>query len=221
MADLAQAFFERDLSDAEWRELGQRLAQDSAVADRFLAGAAAYHAGLGLPEPRPPRLGPGLGSLGAWLGALVLGGALGATVVHFWFPAIVTVTAPLAPVPAPTPVPTATKPQVSLPRPTLAPPPQGAAPVRVASQGFPGLSAVVHLASQGLVTARVLDEQGQEARVLYAGVLEAGSWSFSWDGKDEAGGTMKAGRYTIEVQEGSRILRQSVDLSAKPKEDKP
>jgi hypothetical protein len=225
MADLAAAFFERDLSDAEWRELGKQVAREDAVADKFLASAQAYHASLGLPEPRPRGGrgsgggGSGLGSLGSWLGALVLGAALGATVVHFWFPAEPQAPVPAKPIPAQpagTAVPlSASPPRASLPQPTLAPPPLGALAPRVASEGFPGLSAVVHLASQGLVTARVLNEQGDEARVLYAGVLEAGSWSFGWDGRDEAGVALKPGRYTIEVQEGSHVLRKSVDLSAK------
>ena len=226
MADLAQEFFKRDLSDAEWKALGQQLAREDAAADQFLASAQAYHAGLGLPEPSGKPFKPGgagglggaMGSVGSWVGALVLGAALGGTVVHFWFPAEAPAPAPQVQV-VPTPFPTiAVAPahgRPNLPQPTLQAPPQGASAPRVASQGFPGLAAVVHLASQGLVTARVLDAQGQELRVLFAGVLEAGSWSFAWDGRDEAGSVLPPGRYTIEVQEGSHVLKKDVVVGVK------
>ena len=221
MADLAREFFERDLSDTEWKELGRQLAREDAVADQFLSSAQAYYAGLGLPEPGSgPRGGGagGLGPVGTWMGALLIGGAIGGAVVHFWFPAEAKPLPPPVPLQQPMAMPSPVPPapiRPSLPKPTLAaPPPQGAAP-RVASQGFPGLSAVVHLASQGLVTARVLDQQGMEQRVLFAGILEAGSWSFAWDGKDEAGSTLAPGRYSIEVQEGSHVLKKDVDLGVK------
>lgn len=231
MADLAREFFERDLSDAEWKELGRQLAREDAVADRFLGSAQAYHAGLGIPEPGSgPKGGTGglgLGPLGTWMGALVIGTALGGAVVHFWFPAEPGLRGPAASAPAIRPgtsgqalvatpgggIPATPRP--SLPQPTLAPPPLNSAAPRVASAGYPGLAAVVHLASQGLVTARVLDAQGQEQRVLYAGVLEAGSWSFAWDGRDEAGSSLPPGRYSIEVQEGSHILKKDVVVGVK------
>lgn len=225
MADLAREFFERDLSDAEWKELGRQLAREDAVADQFLGSAQTYYASLGLPEPGAgPRGGgaggTGLGPLGTWMGALLIGTALGASVVHFWFPAEPTPVLPVAPpaavaTPVPAPVSASTPVQPRLPKPTLAPPPANAAQPRVASAGYPGLAAVVHLASQGLVTARVLNAHGEEERVLYAGVLEAGSWSFAWDGKDEAGSSLKPGTYTIEVQEGSRVLKKDVVVGVK------
>ncbi len=227
MADLAREFFERDLSDAEWKELGRQLAREDAVADRFLSSAQAYHASLGIPEPGSGPAGGGagglgLGPVGTWLGALVIGTVLGGAVVHFWFPAETPALPPVpqqvqpAPLPSPSPAQPSAPSKPRLPQPTLAPPPLSPSAPRVASQGFPGVSAVVHLASQGLVTARVLNAAGEEQRVLYAGVLEAGSWSFAWDGKDEAGSSLPPGRYSIEVQEGSHVLKKDVVVGVKP-----
>lgn len=242
--DLAGAFFERDLSDAEWRELGRQLADEEAVADRFLDGAAAYYASLGLPEPRLPKHGGGFGGWagglkGLWLGlglGLITGGGAA------WL--LMRPDAPLPPAPALPLPPTAPEPAAAAPAPiaptapiqarpkalvrassateaeplsraTLSEPPARSVAARPMSQGFPGLEAVIELASQGLVTAKVLDPQGREVRQLFAGVLEAGRFSFGWDGRDEAGRGVAPGTYTIEVREGSRALRRSVELKAK------
>lgn len=103
-----------------------------------------------------------------------------------------------------------------LSQPTLAAPlASSPGQAREASPGFPTLAAVVELQQQGLVTARVLDEKGAEQRLLYAGVLEPGRWSFGWDGLDLTGRPVPPGTYTIEVQEGSRVLHKQVMVSAR------
>jgi hypothetical protein len=225
MRDLAREFFERDLDDAEWRELGRQLEADDAVKDRFLESAAGYYQALGLPEPGLGAWQGWGGALGGWSGlalGIVLGAAGGAMAVWALRPEAATAPPPAqaeaahqaTPVPAaPPPARTAPKPE---PGPTLAPPPDKGAPAREASPGFPGLAAVVELSRQGLVTARVLDAQGREQRLLFAGILDAGRWSFGWDGQDEVARPVQPGTYTIEVQEGSRILRRSVLVQAKP-----
>jgi hypothetical protein len=222
MKDLARDFFVRDLDDAEWAELGRQLAAEDAVNDRFLEQAGAYYRGLGLPEPKQGA-GPG-GALGGMKGlaiGLLLGAAAG-TGATLWLrraprPEALVPAAPAAPLPTPEPTPlprAASHPVPVQPQPTLAPP-RGAAVPRVASPGFPGLAAVVELSRQGLVTARVLGADGTEVKLLFAGLLDPGRWSFGWDGKDEAGRTLPAGAYSIEVQEGSRVLKKTVLMQAK------
>jgi len=231
MADPTLEFFRRDLDDAEWRDLGELLAKDGAAADRFLEAAASYYQQLGLPEPRPPRL------KGAWAAAkgMVLGLGVGLALgsgVTAWIlgsrtqeplpPPQATPAAPgqalqtaAAPVAQATAVPTAALRSTPLSIPTLAQPQAAVAGAHTVSPGFPGLEAVIILARQGLVTARVLDAGGQEVRQLYAGVLDAGQWRFGWDGRDEAGRGVQPGLYTISVQEGSRVLKKRVQLDAK------
>lgn len=223
MKDLARDFFVRDLDDAEWAELGRQLAAEDAVNDRFLEQAGAYYRGLGLPEPEQSG-GPG-GALGGLKGlaiGLVVGAAVGAGVAR-WLQRAPEPAAPAAPLPASVPTeapavpaakPAPAKAPPPEPQPTLAPP-RGAAAPRVASPGFPGLAAVVELSRQGLVTARVLGPDGSEVKLLFAGLLDPGRWSFGWDGKDEAGRTLPAGAYSIEVQEGSRVLKKTVLMQAK------
>lgn len=225
MPDLAREFFERDLDDAEWRELGRQLEADDAIKDRFLDAAGAYYQGLGLPSPAPP--GAAGGGLGGW-GGLALGLVLGAAGggLGVWAlrpqppdpppPPSAAAPAPLPSAPAPARPARAPRPPEPLPGPTLAPPPAAAGgPAREASPGFPGLAAVVELSRQGLVTARVLDSLGEERRLLFAGVLEPGRWRFGWDGRDEAGRPVQPGTYRIEVQEGRRILRREVVVQAR------
>ena len=214
MPDLTQDYFQRDLSDAEWAQLGRQLQAEGGSADRFLEGAERYYLEIGLKPPQPPRGTGGLGAglaLGLTLG-LVAGLGLGA---WLWRAAAVpsvaeaTPTVSAAPTPAPTAVPT---PARRAPAAAAAPPPMPdrVPPEHVSSPGFPGLEAVVELQGSGLVTARVLDPSGQERRLLKAGLLEAGRWRFGWDGRDEAGRGVEPGAYVIEVQEGERVLRKTV-----------
>lgn len=212
MPDLAREFFERDLDDAEWQELGRQLEAEDAVKDRFLERAEAYWLSLG---PTPGGGGALGGLKGLGLG-LLLGAAAGGGGVWLW--RTPPLAAPVEPAPVAVPAPTAEaiRPRAAATLPPtpqpLASPPRADAPPRQASPGYPHLAAVIELDAPGLVTARVLGPDGQERRLLFAGLLDPGRWSFGWDGKDEVGRLVEPGAHIIEVQAGSRVMRKQVLL---------
>jgi flagellar hook assembly protein FlgD len=74
------------------------------------------------------------------------------------------------------------------------------------------LSVAVKLESAGLVSVRVYDAMGREVRTLHAGVLEAGTWSFTWDGKAEDGSPASPGRYRLETRSGATTLVKDLEV---------
>jgi flagellar hook assembly protein FlgD len=76
------------------------------------------------------------------------------------------------------------------------------------------LSVVVSNPQEGLVTVKVADSQGNEIRVLYAGILPAGEHNFTWDGKGESGQVASPGVYDLVVTSGTKVLHQKVRLGA-------
>jgi flagellar hook assembly protein FlgD len=71
------------------------------------------------------------------------------------------------------------------------------------SQAHSGLEVTVRQPAAGLVTVRVLKEDGTEAAFLYQGSLPAGQWVFGWDGKLADGSPAQPGSYQIQVTSGS------------------
>ncbi len=78
------------------------------------------------------------------------------------------------------------------------------------------LSVVVDTAIPGLATVRVLDGQNNEIRLLYAGILSAGTRTFAWDGKDGDGKVVSAGVYYLVVNSGTKVMRQEVHVGQTP-----
>lgn len=217
MPDLGKELFRRDLSDAEWQELGHALAREDAASDAVLAEAEAYYRGLGLPDPKLPGQG-GSGLLGGASG-LITGLVLGALVTAGLMAKL---REQAAPPPQPAPASVAPGPALapafapSKPTSIPAPPAPATGGPREASPGFPHLSLRLKLDEGGLVTARVLDAKGNELRVLYAGLLEAGDWRFGWDGLAETGVAVHPGAYVIEIQQGAKKVRKDLVIKGKP-----
>jgi flagellar hook assembly protein FlgD len=74
------------------------------------------------------------------------------------------------------------------------------------------LSVVVDNPRDGLVTVRVLDGQGREIRMLFAGILPAGRRTFAWDGKTGQKSPAPPGRYNVEIKSGSDVMRREIQL---------
>jgi hypothetical protein len=215
VSDLIQTFFERDLTTEESVELGGLLENSDQEAARFAhLGEEAYRM-TGLPAHHWPggiHWGGGLAGKGSSflafsLTALSLGG-----LATWWFwprssaktPGSISVQIPPAqspPVksPAPPAIPRAVMPMAPVP-------------------GLEGkeLNVVVDAPHESLVTVRVLDAEGMEARFLYTGFLEPGHWSFTWDGLLSNGKAAPQGKYTIQVVSDQGTMAKKIDLTVHP-----
>lgn len=76
------------------------------------------------------------------------------------------------------------------------------------------LTVKVNQPRAGLVTVKVVDGKGDQVRALYAGILPAGSRSFTWDGKTDQGSLAKPGSYFLEFKSGTNVHRQELNLGA-------
>jgi hypothetical protein len=212
MVDLVQAFFERDLTEAEAKALEAFLKNSTEAASRFETLSEEAYAATGLPAhqwPGTPISIHPIGSLGTglklFLALLAAGAGIAAWMV--WHQ---------------TPMESSVKTIRSsdlltgvetLPRPVI----PVKIPVSKVSQEAEGdeLSVLVENEQSSLVTVRVLDSHGQEIRALYAGVLDPGKWSFQWDGLLANGQPASSGPYRIQVQNGPHILSKVVLLESK------
>jgi hypothetical protein len=217
MSDLIRTFFERDLSAEESLELGRLLENSDQEASRFARiGEEAYLA-TGLPAHHWPGgihwpSGGGLAGKGSSYLALGLTALSLVGLATWWFwpkspvttPDSIPVQLPPAQSPAAKSLSSAVVPREVMP---LAPVP-----------GLEGskLNVVVDAPHESLVTVRVLDAQGTEARFLYTGFLKPGHWSFTWDGLLSDGKAAPAGKYTIQVVSDRGTMAKNVDLTIHP-----
>ena len=200
-ADLLRDYFERDLSEAEMRRLGRLLESGEEQALRFAKLAEAAFVGLKISQGKPWH---GLGPVAKGLVAVVLSG--GAAVALWTGMQRETVTVPpTSPVvqALETVVPTVPVRALS----AIAKPIPRQSPV-----AYDGLSVVVKQPKAALVTVRVLNEDGVELKLLYAGVLDPGDRVFVWDGRLADGSLAQPGRYRIQVKAGAVEMIRKIDL---------
>ncbi|MGH7739868.1 MAG: FlgD immunoglobulin-like domain containing protein [bacterium] len=212
MADLVQAFFERDLSEDEHEALAGLLAQSPEAASRYEGLLEASYLLTGLPRPSLPKGlqtlgGPGSGG---WMGAssltkiliIALAGAGGA-MWKFW-PShqakVMEPTALTAPVRLSASAAKIVEPKVERQPISTA---EHRSPASSPSQDGKELSVVVDSPRSALVTVRILDGTNREIRTLYTGFVQAGQRSFRWDGLLSNGQPAPAGDYRIDVQSGA------------------
>lgn len=209
-AELAKAYFERDLTDAEEQSLADWIASSPEAALELAEHARKAYVATGLPTPDWGSTASGSAALrGGILKGLILGLVLSGAVWLAWLRPVAQeapVPDPLSSVPvsAVPPAPAARK-IPSHPAPTLAPQPY------VPTRRYDGLAAIVRQEAPSLVTVRVLDGKGGEVRLLYAGMLPRGEWTFEWEGLLQDGTPAPEGTYTVETQSGrSRLQKQVV-----------
>jgi hypothetical protein len=207
--ELTTAFFERDLSADEADRLGRLLQEDPAAAEAMLAQAQQHYRACGLPEPswdgRPRR---GLPRGLYWGAALLMAAGLGAA----FFSDDRTPTLPVAvwasgapdrevALPAPKPALARAAREAGAPE---APPP--------ASRRGHQLRVLLHLAGGGPVRVSVLDDTGHLKRELFQGYLSAGEHALPWNGQDDAGQPVAAGKYRVLVASGGHTMEQTLKV---------
>lgn len=87
-------------------------------------------------------------------------------------------------------------------------------PLAPPGKQYQELSVVVDFPQSSLATVRVYDEQGNEVKTLFAGILPQGKKTFTWDGKNSVGLVTPPGDYYIEVKSGEKVTRQEVHVEA-------
>ena len=228
MNPLIEKYFRGELTDPEESTLEKLLTDSEDTAWEFGQEAAAAYQRYGLPEPdlpggeNPDGPSNGMNPL-TWmiplLGLLFLGG-------FGWWKFHQTVVPVKLEVPAAQPAPVRVKKIVKHAEPTVkvlkqavqapvAPAPQ--APTELPPDGGSlkeagnNLKVVVKRETAGPATVRVVNSLGVEIRLLYSGTLQAGKWSFEWDGRSGDGRLVDPGKYSIQVQtEGSAQSREVV-----------
>jgi hypothetical protein len=230
MENLVKAFFERDLTEAEEKRLDTLLESSPKEAFQLLERAKALYLQTGLPNPEPPPAGgPPLSAGGAkmlwgFLTGIVITGAAWWSWENRPVPQP-EVSIPVSAIPLAAPAYPKITPAGSPPRPE--PPPAGLKQVFVepemvrpepyiAGHRYGGLNVIVDQKGSGLITIRVLDPNGKEIRLLFANILEAGRWNFSWDGRTKDGRLAKAGLYQVETQSGKTLLRKEIRIVREP-----
>lgn len=219
--NLQRAYFERDLTEAEENRLAEEIASSPELALRFAQEAKASYVATGLPAPDWSKTATGSASTGTsgiikgLLVGAILSGGLYWGYNHLRGPAVPfkdeqqaeiqqIVIEPLALVVVSKKAPIK---QVTEPAPTVAP--QRFIP----GKKYEGLSAIVNQKSAGLVTVRVLNSRDQEVRLLFAGMLPPGEWTFDWDGHIADGTHASSGIYQVETQSGKVVLQKKVQIN--------
>jgi hypothetical protein len=219
---LLDEYFKRDLTEPEEEELAQRLSSMPEDTRRFVELMETHYRSLGLPDPEwtegpLPSFFPksGFRPFRILLCALLFlflawtGYSLYRWLLRTETPS----TTPLTPQPTRSHEPSKSqtsekskpvKKHSSVPSPQMGP----------SGKIHEELSVVVTHPQSGLVTVKVIDPQGKEIQILYAGILPAGKRIFTWDGKDMNGSVATPGVYYLIVTSGSKVLRQEVHLGA-------
>ena len=228
MKDLMKEFFKRDLTDGEEEELAKQLASSPENSMRFAKHAKQFYLKTGLPNPVHSLGNTGLSGTMTLkiVGGILIGGAVVVTTLHV-------VNKPVER-PLPTPVPTVitlSQPKpvdtivVTAPTPTAIPftptvftAPRSPGMVKPIAYDprikYEGLDLIVERETPGLVTIRVLNSSKKEVRLLFAGFLEKGKWTFQWDGKIANNDFAQPGTYLVEVQSGKEILTKEITLQS-------
>jgi hypothetical protein len=233
--DLLKEFFERDLTDAEEEQLSKQLSESTKNSMKFAKHAKSFYLKTGLPNPAPHagHLGH-LGHLGhvvgssmtlKVIGGLIAGGAIVATLHVVTKPVVQVIPTPVPTVisvPTITPVQTVTpivhKPTPPKTQPTAFKAPTAPNMVKPIAYDprikYEGLDLIVERQTAGLVTIRVLDSAKREVRLLFAGLLNKGKWTFQWDGKLSNNDYAQPGIYQIQVQSGKEVLAKEITLKS-------
>jgi hypothetical protein len=231
--DLVDAFFKRDLTEAEQEALSRELLNSDKAALKFESKAKALYLSFGLAVPiiRWPKQGKlpwhtasthpaghGAGLLHHWIQvthlshwiwpSLFVVGVMGSVATWHHLEKTAPPVEPVKVVATSIPVKRISAPQpISVSRQVT--------PVALTSGTppvFASLSVEVSQAHEGQMTVRVLEMTGQEVLGLYQGDLKAGDWVFTWDGKLLDGSPAKAGFYRIEIQSGAYIQRKIIQI---------
>jgi hypothetical protein len=234
--DLIQAYFQRDLSEAEEDALSRRLKSSPEDAMRLLALAERAYAESGLPEPRLKEKGAG-GFL-KFLGALALAALAGLGWLRL---SSGSGQAPEAPrslelpsqgsfrtiVPRPAheqpkahPKPLSQKPKAAVQAPASAQASwpkvfEPAVQILVDPSDASKMLVRVILGAAAPLKVRVLDSEGQELQVLQNGSMPQGRWDFNWEGPRNASALPAKESYIIEVRSGRFSVRRAVSLERK------
>jgi hypothetical protein len=88
-------------------------------------------------------------------------------------------------------------------------PPPSVPGLRSSAAGAGSVRFVYDVPRAGDVSLRVFDVSGRSVRTLAKGPVEAGSWSATWDGRDESGRRAAAGVYIarLRTQSGARTVK--------------
>jgi hypothetical protein len=209
MTNLVDAFFSRNLTEAEAEGLDQLLEKSPEEALRLGEKMRLEYLAMGYPEPiMPKHFGPP--HLGFPFAKLILMAAACSTGIltwSLWPKPTVKISEPALPVMK------AVAPAVSKSLSPLPPPPLQI-PQRLLGSSDEGnrLSVVVELDQKAPVQVCILDPQNQPIRNLYQGVLPSGKWSVRWDGLLSDGSRAPSGNYRIQVKSGSTEMTKNVSI---------
>jgi hypothetical protein len=222
MEDLVKAFFERDLSPIEEQSLDSLLESSPQDAFRLLETAKMLYSQTHLPSPENQAdkfvFSTNLFRTKLFwslLASCAIAGAL------WWEFSKIQPPAAARPVVSTFADPTfrVLKPAIELkpkniePKSLLSSPTKPVQPqIYNPEKKYDGLSLIVNQTAPGLMTARVLDATGNEVRLLFANLLSAGQWTFSWDGREQDGRLAPSGTYEVEIQSGNTVLRKGIKI---------
>jgi len=226
--DLSKEFFERDLTEAEENQLAEQISASPESAMQFADRAQAAYKATGLPKPNwngtSHHVGKSiLGSsllLRGFLACALVGGAAWWLTSQSKTPSV-SVSSQVAPAVVESTNQVVVEEEVAQPiaaaeeiAPVEALKPPGMVKPQAYSSNrkYEGLNVIVSQEKAGLVTVRVLDENHKEVRLLYAGMIQPGDWTFTWEGRAENGAAATPGVYLVETQSGRTVLQKRVQL---------
>lgn len=216
--ELANAFFERDLTPAEADALEASLESSPEAAEALLAAAEASYRATGLPEPRWSARRPGLGRLSkGWMVAALLlgGGALFALKASRTSARVYDVAEAEGDMPVVEAV------QADIRALDAAPDAAAPAPVADAAESAPAedasrkgsrLGVVLRLKEAQSLKVQVYDAQGRAVRTLFDGRAEAGERRYEWDGLNGQGSRLAGGDYEVRVSGPGIALTRPLKL---------